>query len=79
MLQNELPVTGHPLADTVARFTWLLPALPLLGFLVNGALSLRHAHGPSHDAAHDAHGDAERGHGDARALHPDALLVDGGG
>ncbi|HET8769653.1 MAG TPA: NADH-quinone oxidoreductase subunit L [Gemmatimonadaceae bacterium] len=58
MLQNELPVTGHPLADTVARFTWLLPVLPLLGFLVNGALSLRHAHGPSHDAAHDAHGDA---------------------
>ena len=68
---QELPHTGHPLADTAARFVWLLPALPLLGFLINGALALSavwktgpddpsaagHDHG-AHDAAHPAHDDA---------------------
>ena len=71
---QELPHTGHPLADTAARFVWLLPVLPLLGFLINGALALSavwktgpddpsaagHDHA-AHDAAHLAHDDA---HGD---------------
>ena len=62
---------AHPLAGTVARWMWALPLLPLLGFLVNGLLSLASAYraGPSdpalvpHDAAatthaaHDAHSD----------------------
>jgi len=43
MIQTPPPETGHPLADTVARFAWLLPVLPLLGFAINGFLSLKHA------------------------------------
>ncbi len=71
--------TGHPLADTVARFAWLLPTLPLLGFLLNGWLSLKHAAkpGPADPSAaghgHGGHGDADgAGHGhDAAAHHED--------
>jgi NADH-quinone oxidoreductase subunit L len=72
MTIQELPHTGHPLADTAARFVWLLPLLPLLGFLLNGSLALSavwktgpadpsavvhdHGHADSHAAAH--HDDA---------------------
>ena len=39
---------AHPLAGTVAEYMWLLPLLPLLGFVVNGLLSLNAARlGPS--------------------------------
>jgi len=31
---------AHPLAATIARLVWLLPLLPLLGFLINGALAM---------------------------------------
>jgi len=62
MTQAPVP-TGHPLADTVAHYVWLLPVLPLLGFVLNGALSITAAAkiGPAdpsaagHDASHDAH------------------------
>ena len=40
MLIQEVVTTSHPLASTIARLVWLLPVLPLLGFLINGALSL---------------------------------------
>jgi NADH-quinone oxidoreductase subunit L len=88
-MQTELPHTGHPLADTVARFVWLLPALPLLGFVLNGILSLRaaatpgpadptaaseHAHGHEAHASGDGHGHGDdTGHHAAR--HPAAALV----
>ena len=92
MLTQSPPETmGHPLADTVARFAWLLPALPLLGFLLNGFLSLRAAahagpddptkasehHGHGHADAHGSHDahDAD-GHDDHHAArHPAAGLV----
>ena len=84
-MQTELPATGHPLADTVARFAWLLPVLPLLGFVLNGFLSLRAAAtpGPADPSAHghDAHApDAPDAHGDDHgthhgARHPSAALV----
>ena len=51
----------HPLAGTVAEWMWLLPALPLVGFVINAALSLvpvYHA-GPA-DPSHDE----EAGHTD---------------
>jgi NADH-quinone oxidoreductase subunit L len=88
-MQTEHLVTGHPLADTIARFAWLLPVLPLLGFVLNGLLSLRAAAHPGpadpsaaghgHDA-HAAHGDdahAAHGHDDAHhaVRHPAAGLV----
>jgi NADH-quinone oxidoreductase subunit L len=68
----------HPLTGTVAEWVWLVPLLPLLGFVINGALSLAGAfhagpadptlaHGDAHGndahaAAHDA--DGEGGVGD---------------
>jgi NADH-quinone oxidoreductase subunit L len=78
-MQTEPLAVGHPLADTIARFAWLIPVLPLLGFAVNGLLSLRAAGKPGpadpsagdHDHAADAgaaaHGDSHRA--DAQADH----------
>jgi NADH-quinone oxidoreductase subunit L len=34
----------HPLSGTVAEWVWLLPVLPLAGFVINGLLSLSGAH-----------------------------------
>ena len=64
---------AHPLAETVARLVWLLPLLPLIGFLINGALSLKSAYvaGPSdpdqghHGEHRDAGGPEGTGHGSA--------------
>ena len=75
-----MPMTEslHPLASTAAQYVWLLPALPLLGFLINGGLAFaaaakpgpadpsaadHNAHGHG-DHAHDAHGHDDHGHGD---------------
>ena len=87
-MHTDLPPTGHPLADTVARLAWLIPVLPLLGFLVNGLLSLRAAPtaGPAdpsaaghHHGDHGAHGEAHHDHGSDdghhAARHPAAELV----
>ncbi len=38
-----LSVAMHPLSGTVAQLVWLLPLFPLLGFVVNGILSLNAA------------------------------------
>ncbi|MDQ8164621.1 MAG: NADH-quinone oxidoreductase subunit L [Gemmatimonadota bacterium] len=62
---------AHPLAETVARLVWFLPLLPLIGFLINGALSLKSAYvaGPAdpdgHDGEHANHGEHQDvgGHG----------------
>jgi NADH-quinone oxidoreductase subunit L len=52
-----MAVSGvHPLAGTIAAWMWLLPLLPLIGFVVNGALCiLSKAHiGPADpDIGHD--------------------------
>ncbi|MBM4193599.1 MAG: NADH-quinone oxidoreductase subunit L [Gemmatimonadetes bacterium] len=65
-----LQETVHPLAETAARFVWWLPTLPLIGFVINGLLSLQaatklgpadpsadadHAHAGHGAHAHDAH------------------------
>jgi len=42
----------HPLSGTIAEWVWLLPVLPLAGFVINGLLSLAGAHfGPSDPTA----------------------------
>ena len=74
LLQQAAEHATSPLAGTSAEWLWVVPLLPLLGFLINGALSLvpatklgpadpnsGHAHG--HDSGHSA------GHDDAHA-HP---------
>ncbi|HKG93247.1 MAG TPA: NADH-quinone oxidoreductase subunit L [Gemmatimonadaceae bacterium] len=48
----------HPLAGTAARFLWLLPLLPLLGFVINGLLSLLPAfHAGPADPSAEGHDD----------------------
>ncbi len=86
-MQTEPLATGHPLADTIARFAWLIPVLPLVGFALNGLISLRAAGhpGPADPSAaghgHDGHaatqGHDPHGHDDAHhaARHPAAGLV----
>jgi NADH-quinone oxidoreductase subunit L len=57
MLIQEVATT-HPLAGTVARLVWLLPVLPLLGFVINGLLSVvssARIGPPDPETAHDDH------------------------
>ncbi|MBA3671682.1 MAG: NADH-quinone oxidoreductase subunit L, partial [Gemmatimonadaceae bacterium] len=60
---------GHPLSGTVASYVWLLPLLPLLGFVLNGLLSLTAAYraGPDDPSAngHDGHAATLPAGGDA--------------
>ncbi|MEA2706713.1 MAG: NADH-quinone oxidoreductase subunit [Gemmatimonadaceae bacterium] len=47
---------AHPLSGTVAEWVWLLPVLPLAGFVVNGLLSLNSARlGPDDPNTPDHH------------------------
>ncbi|HEU4641033.1 MAG TPA: NADH-quinone oxidoreductase subunit L [Gemmatimonadaceae bacterium] len=64
MLQQHLAsgAGAHPLAGTVAEWVWLLPILPLIGFVINGLLSLIPAY-------HAGPADPSAGHG---AEHPGA-------
>jgi NADH-quinone oxidoreductase subunit L len=80
-LSHQEPiVTGHPLADTVAQYVWLLPVLPLIGFVLNGALSIKAAAkiGPSDPSAgghgSDHHAD-DADHDDAHISHDDHPVV----
>ena len=67
LLQEVAATSAHPLGGTVAGLMWLLPLLPLAGFVLNGLLALlavyrrgpgdpatesAHAHGGGHEAAH---------------------------
>ena len=73
LLQHAASVGAHPLSGTVASYVWLLPLLPLLGFVINGMLSLSSAiqfgpddPGASHESpaqSRDAH-DTGGAHGD---------------
>jgi NADH-quinone oxidoreductase subunit L len=78
LLQEVAGAAAHPLAGTIARWMWLLPLLPLLGFVLNGALTLIGVYraGPSDPGAHphDAHPTPEEAH-EAHAGHD----VTGGG
>ena len=73
LLQHAATAGAHPLEGTVASYLWLLPLLPLLGFVLNGLLSLTSAfhfgpddpsadHGTgSHPVAHDETGGGAHG------------------
>ncbi|HYS68765.1 MAG TPA: NADH-quinone oxidoreductase subunit L, partial [Gemmatimonadaceae bacterium] len=50
----------HPLSGTIAEWVWLLPILPLAGFVINGLLSLNSAHfGPSDPGTTEHHAHSE--------------------
>ena len=60
LLQHAATAGAHPLDGTVASYVWLLPLLPLLGFVLNGLLSLTSAFhfgpdDPGADHGSDAH------------------------
>ncbi len=61
LLQAAAEAGAHPLAGTVAEWAWLLPLLPLLGFIVNGALSLAPVY---HAGPDDPSHDVDAGHTD---------------
>ena len=51
---------AHPLSGTIAEWVWLLPVLPLAGFVVNGLLSLSTGHfGPEDPNTTDHHPHSE--------------------
>jgi NADH-quinone oxidoreductase subunit L len=50
---------AHPLSGSVAEWVWLLPVLPLAGFVINGLLSLNSARlGPDDPNTPDHHADS---------------------
>jgi NADH-quinone oxidoreductase subunit L len=58
LLQTVVDLTSqaHPLSGTIAEWVWLLPVLPLAGFVINGLLSLNSAHfGPDDPNTPDHH------------------------
>jgi NADH-quinone oxidoreductase subunit L len=71
----EAAASAPSLQGTMAEWIWLVPILPLLGFLINGALSLVSIArvGPSDPSAHDTHHDDHvggQGH-NAHSAHDD--------
>ncbi len=52
----QIAAEAHPLSTTVASWIWLVPVLPLLGFVINGAISLT-------SAFHRGPKDPDMGHG----------------
>jgi NADH-quinone oxidoreductase subunit L len=67
---------AHPLSGTIAEWVWLLPILPLAGFVINGLLSFAGAHfGPS-DPTAVGHSHVDGGSGASAHSHL-AQTVDG--
>ena len=61
---------AHPLAGTIARWVWLLPIVPLAGFVINGLLSLSGVHfGPADPNTSGHYPDSETAVGHAPTRH----------
>jgi NADH-quinone oxidoreductase subunit L len=78
---STAPSGAHPLAGTAAEYVWLLPLLPLVGFLVNGLLALIAVYGPGPSdptTDHDAHAVADGGTHAAADPHATAGGAGGG-
>jgi NADH-quinone oxidoreductase subunit L len=69
LLQEAVSIGAgsHPLAATAARWMWLLPILPLLGFVINGTLALVAAYRPGPGDPALAPHDALSPHGEPHA------------
>jgi NADH-quinone oxidoreductase subunit L len=82
MILQHAVTTAHPLAGTAAQWMWMLPLLPLLGFIINGALSIFGAaqigprdpsdeHGAHGTAGSEAHDAAAISHAEQAGAHGD--------
>jgi len=65
---GTLVAPASALSGTVAEWMWLLPVLPLLGFVINGLLSLNSAHFGPRDPNTPAHHPHSEGAAEAPAL-----------
>ena len=73
----QVVAEAHPLSGTSAEWVWLLPVLPLIGFVINGAISVLGSarlgpHDPDmHAGGHhdDTHGGADHDHRPNSVLH----------
>ncbi len=70
---DAMQAGAHPLSGTAAEYLWLLPLLPLLGFVLNGLLALSSAYTAGPADPEPGHG-AAAGH--AHAGHPYAAAHD---
>ena len=61
-------VEAHPLSGTIAEWVWLLPLLPLAGFVINGLLSLSGARFGPEDPNTPAHHPHSEGAAEAPAI-----------
>ena len=77
LLQEARESATHPLAATAAQWLWAVVLLPLLGFVINGAIALiSSAHLGPRDPSASPHGDS---HGDAPGAAGDAGHPPSGG
>ena len=65
LFQEAAAAGAHPLAGTAAEWIWLVPILPLIGFIINGLLSLTSVAkvGPKNPTEHHSHHDDHGAHG----------------
>ncbi|HEX6317217.1 MAG TPA: proton-conducting transporter membrane subunit, partial [Gemmatimonadaceae bacterium] len=87
MAVQEAAQAAHPLAGTLAEWIWLVPVLPLIGFLINGLLSLvpathlgpadpsAAAHDHGEGGGHDAHDHDDHHHAARHPYHRVVSLV----
>ena len=70
LLQTVASAASHPLAGTIAQWVWLLPIIPLAGFVINGLLSLSGVHfGPADPNTSGHYPDSETAVGHAPTRH----------
>ncbi|MFN2635890.1 MAG: NADH-quinone oxidoreductase subunit L [Gemmatimonadaceae bacterium] len=67
-LLQTVATQSHPLSGTAAEFVWLLPVLPLAGFVINGLLSLNSAHFGPGDPNTPGHHPHSEGAAEATAI-----------
>ena len=65
---GSVTAASHPLSGSAAELLWLLPLLPLIGFVINGILSLNSARLGPDDPNTPEHHTYSEGAAEAAAL-----------